>query len=65
MYRLLKKDHYDERIGAGASVYLTAVLEYLSAEILGVAGNAARDKKKTRTVPRRLQFAIRNNEELK
>ncbi|MCL4163376.1 UNVERIFIED_CONTAM: hypothetical protein GTU68_051918 [Idotea baltica] len=54
IHRLLRKGNYAERVGAGAPVYL----------VLELAGNAARDNKKTRIIPRHLQLAIRNDEEL-
>ncbi|XP_075707003.1 histone H2A-like [Rhinoderma darwinii] len=64
IHRLLRKGNYAQRIGSGASIYLAATLEYLCAEVLELSGNAARDNKKSRIMPRHIQLAVRNDEEL-
>lgn len=62
--RFMKSLSTVERIGTGAPIYLSAVLEYIAAEILELAGNSARDFKKKRISIRHLQLTIDNDEEL-
>lgn len=62
--RFLKQGGYTKRIGYGTPIYMAGVIEYLVAEILELAGNAAQDDKKRRITPRHIQLAVRHDDEL-
>lgn len=64
IHAALKKGRYGEHINKMASVYMTAVIEYLVAEVLELAGGQAKDYKKTRITPRHIQLAVRSDLEL-
>lgn len=60
----MKHGRYAKIIGTGSAVYLAAVLEYLAAEVLELAGNAARDNRRQRVIPRHIMMAVRSDAEL-
>lgn len=62
--RFMKKGKFSQRISSAAPIFLAAVMEYLTAEIMELAGNAAKDNKKMRIIPRHIQFAVKNDTEL-
>ena len=52
------------RISSGAPVYIAAVIEYLTAELLELSGNATKTAKKARISPRAVFLAMKEDEEL-
>ena len=52
------------KISEKAMVYLTAVLEYMCAEIMELSGNVARGFKKQRVTPHHISYAIQQDEEI-
>ena len=60
----LRKGRFSDRFGKGAAIFMAGVLQYLTSEILEMAGDNAAEKKKTLIQPKNIMHAIRNDEEL-
>ena len=69
--KFMKNGRFCERIGAGAPVFMSAVLEYLTGEIVELAEHQLKAEqkgkgkgKKMRITPRHIMLAIRSDPEL-
>lgn len=64
IHRYMRKANLSERISGGASVYMSATMEYLLAELLSASSNVCEEMKAKRITPRHLTLAIRKDDEL-
>ena len=66
--KFCKHGRFSERIGAGTPVYIAAVLEYITCEILELANVKCQEEKskkdKKRITPRHIMLAIKSDPEL-
>ena len=60
----IRKGRFARRVSMGAGCFMAGVLEYLTCEILDLAGQCASEHKKKQIKPRHLLLAIRNDDEL-
>ena len=61
---MIKRGRYADQTGVGAGIFMAAVLEYLTSEIMELAGENCKVEKKTRITPRHIQLAVRNDPEI-
>eukprot|EP00915_Cephaloidophora_sp_WS-2016_P002314 GHVH01003097.1.p1 GENE.GHVH01003097.1~~GHVH01003097.1.p1 ORF type:complete len:134 (+),score=18.43 GHVH01003097.1:42-404(+) len=62
--RFLRNGRYAKRVGSTAPIFIAAVMEYLTAEVLELSGNMCKEEKKARIRPRHISIAVRTDEEL-
>ena len=62
--RLLREGRYSVRHGASAGAFMAAVLEYITAECLELAGAECLKGKSKRIQPKHLNLAVRADAEL-
>ena len=62
--RLLKEGRYSERFSRSAGIFLAGVLEYITAEIIELAGSVCEENKKKTIAPKHLNLAVRSDPEL-
>ncbi|XP_075732448.1 uncharacterized protein LOC142775030 [Rhipicephalus microplus] len=61
--QLLSDGRYARKISEKAPIFLSAVLQYLTAEVLKLAVNEAGEQRETRIKPRHIQLAVRSHKD--
>ena len=62
--RLLKAGRYSDRMSSSAGAFMAGVLEYLTAEIIELAGNICEQHKKKTIAPKHMNLGVRSDDEL-
>lgn len=62
--RFMKSKFYSRRVSVAACVFLTAIMEYLSAEVLEVAGKVILCKKRDCITPTHIFLSVQRDAEL-
>lgn len=60
----LRAEFPSHRLTKESAVFTAAVLEYMTAELLELAGNVCEESKRKRIIPRDIMLAARNDEEI-
>eukprot|EP00954_Amorphochlora_amoebiformis_P024781 1368749-Amorphochlora_amoeboformis.AAC.1 len=60
----LRRGKFARRVSDSAAVMMAAVIEYLTADVLELAGNMATDARKSRIIPRHIFLGVKSDEEL-
>ena len=62
--RFIKTGRYGDRVAGGAPVYMAALLQYITSEIIELAGSEVEKDHKKRINPRHVMMAIKKDVEL-
>jgi len=62
--RYIKQGRYADRVGKSAGAFMAAVLDYLTGEILELAGNICAEAGRKTIAPKHINVGIRHDEEL-
>lgn len=63
--RFLREEFHSSRLSSSALSFLTSVLEYLTSNILELAGEVAHTTGRKRVTPEDVRLVVQNNEQLR